>query len=412
MTPSEPAISVVPANEASWEDLQTVFGTRGAASRCQCQRYKLRPREAFGKFPAEERAYRLREQTDCGHPGVGHDQRARRLPRRRARRLVRGRAAHRLRGPGAQLPRPVGGPRGGQDRRQRLGGDLPRSPAPGFRKRGVSRALARAAVDFARERGARALEGYPITTKNVIAEELHVGTEAVVRRGRLHRGQPADPAPRRDAGRLLTRAPRDCGVRHDVKRAKRRCSARRLGRRPLGPRWDGHGPLRRCRGLDRVARAPRAGALAAWPVRVRDAVERQHRRARRDARQSARRRASGGLPERPRGVALCHRRPARAAARGRSRPARAHGNAHRRAGRPRGRPPRTDRRQGGADRRPRARGRDLRLGVVRELAEADEDLGEELWFDDAARSSCAACADATSSWRHGGIRSPAAPCGW
>jgi GNAT superfamily N-acetyltransferase len=49
----------------------------------------------------------------------------------------------------------------------------------GFRKRGVSRALARAAVDFARERGARALEGYPITTKNVIEEELHVGTEAV-----------------------------------------------------------------------------------------------------------------------------------------------------------------------------------------------------------------------------------------
>ena len=49
----------------------------------------------------------------------------------------------------------------------------------GFRKRGVSRALARAAVDFARERGARALEGYPITTKNVILEELHVGTEGM-----------------------------------------------------------------------------------------------------------------------------------------------------------------------------------------------------------------------------------------
>ena len=46
----------------------------------------------------------------------------------------------------------------------------------GFRKRGVSRALARAAVDFARDRGARALEAYPITTTDVIAEELHVGT--------------------------------------------------------------------------------------------------------------------------------------------------------------------------------------------------------------------------------------------
>jgi hypothetical protein len=39
MTATEQAISVVPANEASWEDLQTVFGMRGQASRCQCQRY-------------------------------------------------------------------------------------------------------------------------------------------------------------------------------------------------------------------------------------------------------------------------------------------------------------------------------------------------------------------------------------
>ena len=38
------------------------------ASRCQCQRYKLRPREAFRSFPVEERADRLRRQTECGHP--------------------------------------------------------------------------------------------------------------------------------------------------------------------------------------------------------------------------------------------------------------------------------------------------------------------------------------------------------
>ena len=49
----------------------------------------------------------------------------------------------------------------------------------GFRKRGISRALARAAVDFAQERGARALEAYPINTTDVISEELHVGTESV-----------------------------------------------------------------------------------------------------------------------------------------------------------------------------------------------------------------------------------------
>jgi hypothetical protein len=42
-------------------------------------------------------------------PGVGHEQRPRRLPRRRARRLVRGRAALRLPAPAAQVPRPLGG---------------------------------------------------------------------------------------------------------------------------------------------------------------------------------------------------------------------------------------------------------------------------------------------------------------
>ena len=73
----------------------------------------------------------------------------------------------------------------------------------GFRKRGVSRALARAAVGFARERGARAIEGYPMITKNVILEELHLGTETF-RERRLHRGQPSHAATCGDADRLLT----------------------------------------------------------------------------------------------------------------------------------------------------------------------------------------------------------------
>lgn len=46
----------------------------------------------------------------------------------------------------------------------------------GHRKRGVSRELAAAAVAFAQQRGARAVEAYPITTTAVIDEELHVGT--------------------------------------------------------------------------------------------------------------------------------------------------------------------------------------------------------------------------------------------
>jgi GNAT superfamily N-acetyltransferase len=171
-------LTIVPANKASWEDLQTVFGTRGQAARCQCQRYKLRPRESFRSFPVEERAFRLRRQTDCGHPESE---------------TTSGLVAY-LDG------EPVGWC--AVEPRSEYEGLLRNNRVPwdgrsedktddsvwavtcllarvGFRKRGISRALARAAVDFARERGARAIEGYPMTTKNVIAEELHVGTEGV-----------------------------------------------------------------------------------------------------------------------------------------------------------------------------------------------------------------------------------------
>ena len=50
----------------------------------------------------------------------------------------------------------------------------------GFRRRGISRALARATVDLARRGGARAIEGYPMTTtEGVLLGELHVGTRGV-----------------------------------------------------------------------------------------------------------------------------------------------------------------------------------------------------------------------------------------
>ena len=170
-------ITIVPANEASWEDLQTVFGTRGQGHRCQCQRYKLRPREAFARFPVEERAHRLREQTDCGQPESD---------------TTSGLVAYLDGEPAgwcAVEPRPF---YSGLVRNNRVpwdGRDEDKADETvwavtclftraGFRKRGVSRALARAAVSFARDRGARALEAYPMTTKDALLEELHVGTEA------------------------------------------------------------------------------------------------------------------------------------------------------------------------------------------------------------------------------------------
>ena len=170
-------ISVVPANEASWEDLRKIFGTRGTAARCQCQRFKLRRGESFGGFPAEERADRLREQTDCGHPGPG--------PTSGLVAYLDGEPV----GWCAVEPRTAyeGLLRNNRvpwtDRAEDKSDDsvwavtclLTRA---GYRKRGISRALAHAAVDFARERGARAIEGYPINTKDVILEELLVGTVA------------------------------------------------------------------------------------------------------------------------------------------------------------------------------------------------------------------------------------------
>ena len=76
----------------------------------------------------------------------------------------------------------------------------------GFRRRGVSRALARAAVDFARERGARAVEGYPMITEpgqEITWGELHVGSRSIFAARRVRRGQQAHAQARRDADRLL-----------------------------------------------------------------------------------------------------------------------------------------------------------------------------------------------------------------
>jgi GNAT superfamily N-acetyltransferase len=52
----------------------------------------------------------------------------------------------------------------------------------GYRRQGISRALARATVDFARKRGARALEAYPMLTEpgqEITWGESHVGTRSI-----------------------------------------------------------------------------------------------------------------------------------------------------------------------------------------------------------------------------------------
>jgi len=170
-------LRIVPANEASWDDLQEIFGSRGAAARCWCQRFKLSPGESFGAVPAEDRALRLRQQTGCGDPDSP---------------TTSGLVAYVDDVPAGWCAVETRPSYEGLVRVFRVpweGRDEDRSDPSvwavtcvfvraGHRREGLSHELIAAAVPFARDRGAGALEGYPITTTGAIAEELHVGTVA------------------------------------------------------------------------------------------------------------------------------------------------------------------------------------------------------------------------------------------
>lgn len=167
-------IAVVPANEASWEDLQTIFGARGPARLCQCQRYKLEHRESFHSRPVEERARRLRAQTSCGDPDAA---------------TTTGLVAYLEREPVGWCAIEPRNQYQGLLRVFRVpweGRNEVKADATvwavtclmirsGYRRRGVGKALTQYAVSFARDRGARALEAYPMLTTGALLEELHVG---------------------------------------------------------------------------------------------------------------------------------------------------------------------------------------------------------------------------------------------
>ncbi|MGH8952026.1 MAG: GNAT family N-acetyltransferase [Acidimicrobiia bacterium] len=174
-------VMIVPANQATWQDLQAVFGTRGAPSHCQCSRYKMQPGESWASVGAEELSFRLRSETDCGHPEsdktsglvayldgepVGWC-------------AVEPRTAY----PRLLLKTRV--PWADRDEDKTDDGVWALTcfvTRAGFRRRGISRALARSAVDFARERGASAVEGYPMITEpgqEVMEVEVHVGTRSI-----------------------------------------------------------------------------------------------------------------------------------------------------------------------------------------------------------------------------------------
>ncbi|MCA1710707.1 MAG: GNAT family N-acetyltransferase [Actinobacteria bacterium] len=159
--------------------MQTVFG-RGDAARCQCQRFKLGPFPWMPE-PVEERAARLRDSLGCDDPA---ETRTSGLiayldgapvgwcavePRTAYQRLLTSRS-------------PVVWK--GRDEDKADDGVWAVTcliTRQGYRRRGVSARLVAATVDFARSRGARAVEGYPMVVpagKVVTWGELHVGSRA------------------------------------------------------------------------------------------------------------------------------------------------------------------------------------------------------------------------------------------
>lgn len=172
-------LRIVPANEASWDDLVAVFGTADYPGRCQCQRFKVRG-WIWRDSTQEERTAMLRAQTGCGHPSAE---------------ATSGLVAY-VDGepvawvavePRTAYPKLAGSPVPWSGRNEDKGDEDVWAVTcfvvrKGYRGRGLTYPLARATIAFARERGARALEGYPMITtpgKEITWGEVHVGARQV-----------------------------------------------------------------------------------------------------------------------------------------------------------------------------------------------------------------------------------------
>lgn len=172
MIPAMVDVRIEPATAATWDDLQQILGARGGAAACQCQRAILPLRE-YWDMPREIRQDLLRREVT--RPGA----------------VAPGLIAYlddepagwcRL-GPRCQYAplrnSPVPWAQRAQDKDDAtVWAVVCFAVRAGYRKRGVTYALAAAAVDHARRHGAAALEAYPMASdgSDVPWGELHVGT--------------------------------------------------------------------------------------------------------------------------------------------------------------------------------------------------------------------------------------------
>lgn len=197
---TDEAVTIVPANEASWDDLVAIFGTRDYPGRCQCQRFKV-PGWIWRDTTHEQRTAMLRTQTACDDPGATatsglvayvDDQPAGWV-------AVEPRTAYpKLRG--SRVPW-TGRTEDKDD--DGVWAVTCFAVRKGYRGRGLTYRLARATIGFARERGAHALEAYAMITrpgKEITWGELHVGARQVFADAGF--AQVAHPTPRRVVMRL------------------------------------------------------------------------------------------------------------------------------------------------------------------------------------------------------------------
>jgi GNAT superfamily N-acetyltransferase len=172
------ALRIVPANEASWEDITAVLST-SYPGRCRCQRFKV-VGWMWRDSTQEERDAGLRAQTACGEPEApttsGLLAYVDGEPAGWV--AVEPRVAYpKLR----TLPVPWAGRQEDKDDPD-VWAVTCFAVRKGYRGQGLTYELARATVGYARERGARALEAYPMITepgKVITWGELNVGARQV-----------------------------------------------------------------------------------------------------------------------------------------------------------------------------------------------------------------------------------------
>lgn len=193
-------LTIVPANQASWGDVAAIFGTADYPARCQCQRLKVAG-WIWRDSTLEQRMAMLRAQTACGEPNAAatsglvayvDDQPAGWV-------AVEPRTAY----PKLRTTRIPWSGRNEDKDDDGVWAVTCFVVRKGYRGRGLTYPLARATIDFARERGARALEAYPMITqpgKEITWGELHVGARQVLEDAGFR--QVTHPTPRRVVMRI------------------------------------------------------------------------------------------------------------------------------------------------------------------------------------------------------------------